>query len=385
MSRNLSINAYFRERAARHRPRYRYAGQPFGQWQAELGAAVRATLGRMPDRVPLNPEIQAEWREDGVIKRRVLIDVEGGLSAVAYVFRPESARGRLPGILACHGHGPFGKEAVMGNRSSSQLAAEVMNHNYDYGLQMAQAGFAVIAIDWRGFGERDDRRKPNFSDVDGQLPHKRDLCNLHYLRAGILGMTVLGMDVHDGMCALDYLCQQDFVDPTRIGAMGLSFGGTMTTWLSICDPRVKAADVICYSDRFADFGMRDANFCGSQITPGLYELCDVPDLQGLIAPRPLLVEIGSFDECFKVDSAMSCFREVEKIYTARGVRERLELDLFEGGHRWGGNKSVEFFRKHLDPAGAPRPRDPQVVATSPPRVSINRRAVWRDALDVDNV
>src|SRR5207248_2570390 len=91
----------------------------------------------------------------------------------------------------------------------------------------------------------------------------------------------------------------------------------------------------------------DVNFCGSQITPGLYQLCDVPDLQGLIAPRPLLVEIGTYVECFKLDSAMSCFREVEKIYEGAAARERLELDLFEGGHRWGGNKSVEFFRRWI--------------------------------------
>src|SRR5690349_13680740 len=186
MPRNLSINAHFRSRAAQHGPRLRYNGQDFGRWQDELLTAARATLGRMPEKVPLNAEIQAEWREDGLIKQRVVFDVEQGLSAVAYVFRRESARGRLPGILACHGHGPFGKETVMGNRSSSPMVAEVMSHNGDYGLQMAQAGFAVIAIDWRGFGERDDRRKPNFNDVDGPHAHKRDLCNLHYLRAGIL-------------------------------------------------------------------------------------------------------------------------------------------------------------------------------------------------------
>jgi dienelactone hydrolase len=348
MSRNLSINAHFLARAKRHVPRFRFApGQDFGRWQSELLSAARATLGEMPKRVPLNPEIQAEWREDGLIKQRVIFDVEEGLSAVAYVFRPERHAGKLPAILACHGHGPFGKEAVMGNRSSSPMVNEIVNHHYDYGLQMARAGFAVIAIDWRGFGERDDRRKPNHSDVDSQHAHKRDLCNVHYLRATVLGGTVLGMDVHDGICALDYLCQQDFVDPQRIGAMGLSFGGTMTIWMAICDARIKAANVICYSDRFADFGMRDVNFCGSQITPGLYELCDVPDLQGLIAPRPLLVEIGAYDECFKVDSAMSCFREVEKIYEAAAVRDRLELDLFEGGHRWGGNLSLQFFRRWL--------------------------------------
>src|SRR5205814_711317 len=102
------------------------------------------------------------------------------------------------------------------------------------------------------------------------------------------------------------------------------------------------------------FGMRDVNFCGSQITPGLYELCDVPDLQGLVAPRPLLVEIGAYDECFKLDSAMSCFREVEKIYQAAGARDSLELDLFEGGHRWGGNKSLDFFQKSLGTAAGQR-------------------------------
>ena len=216
-------------------------------------------------------------------------------------------------------------------------------HNYDYGLSLAKAGYAVIAIDWRGFGERDDRCKPNWNDNT----FGRDICNLHYLRAGILGMTVLGMDIHDGMCALDYICGQDFADPSHIGVMGLSFGGTMATWMSICDERIKATDIICYSDRFSDFGMRDTNICGSQITPGLYELCDLPDLHGLIAPGPLLVEIGSYDECFKVDSAMSCFAEVEKIYTAAGIREKLELDLFEGGHQWSGRKTLNFFNKYL--------------------------------------
>jgi dienelactone hydrolase len=377
MSRNLSINAYFRHRAARHNPRLRYAGQKFESWQRELLTEARSLLGTPPRRVPLNPEIQAEWSEEGVVKQRIVFDVEDGLSAVAYLFRPENFKGKLPGILACHGHGPFGKESVMGNRSSPQLVTDIVNHNYDYGLQMAQAGFAVIAIDWRGFGERDDRRKPHFHDVDSQHPHKRDLCDLHYLRATVLGQTVLGMDVHDGTCAIDLLCQQPFVDANRIGVMGLSFGGAMSTWMSICDSRIKATDIICYSDRFADFGMRDVNFCGSQVVPGLYDLCDVPDLHGVIAPRPLLVEIGAYDECFKIDSAMSCYREVEKIYAAAGVSDCLELDLFEGGHRWGGNKSLAFFRKYLGGSAiADDGREIEVTTTA--AVKRSSRAILRE-------
>ena len=59
------------------------------------------------------------------------------------------------------------------------------------------------------------------------------------------------------------------------------------------------------------------------------------------------MENGAFDDCFSLDTAMICYHEVEKIYSAAGVRDRLWLDLFEGGHRWGARKSVEFFGKYL--------------------------------------
>jgi len=339
MTRNFSVNEYFRKQGLQHRPTYRFAGQSeddWRTWRAALLPALKASLGRMPSRVPLNPEIVLETREDGLVKQRVVFDVEEGLSVAAWVFRPADQTSRLPGILACHGHGPFGKDAVMGCGSSPELLANIKVHNYSYGLALAKAGYAVIAIDWRGFGERSEAAFPG-----------RDICNIHYIKASILGMTVLGMDVNDGMCALDYLCSRDDVDPDRIGVLGLSFGGTMTTWMCICDDRIKAADNICYSDRFADFALTRANFCGSQITPGLFQLCDMPDLQGLFAPKPLLVEIGRNDDCFFLESAMSCFREVEKIYSAADARDMLELELFDGGHQWSGKKTFEFFAKHL--------------------------------------
>jgi hypothetical protein len=73
----------------------------------------------------------------------------------------------------------------------------------------------------------------------------------------------------------------------------------------------------------------------------------VPDLHGLIAPSPLLIEIGSYDNCFTVDSAMGCFKEIEKIYKVAGASDKLVLELFEGGHCWSGKKSFEFFKKYL--------------------------------------
>ena len=84
-----------------------------------------------------------------------------------------------------------------------------------------------------------------------------------------------------------------------------------------------------------------------QVAPGLFKLVDLPDLQGLLAPRPLLVDIGAYDSCFKIDTALACYRRVETIYDAAGAADKLELDLHSREHGWGGNKSVAFFQKHL--------------------------------------
>jgi hypothetical protein len=84
-----------------------------------------------------------------------------------------------------------------------------------------------------------------------------------------------------------------------------------------------------------------------QVAPGLFKLVDLPDLQGLLAPLPLLIDIGVYDTTFKLDTAMACYRKLEKIYTAADARDKLELDLFPREHSWGGNKAETFFKKHL--------------------------------------
>jgi hypothetical protein len=129
--------------------------------------------------------------------------------------------------------------------------------------------------------------------------------------------------------------------------MGLSGGGTMTTWTYFCDSRFKAAEIICYTDLWEVFGMRDLNYCGMQVAPGLYKLADLPDIQGSFAPKPLLIDIGAKDTCFSLDSSLVAFERIQEIYQAAGAADRLELDLHPNEHGWGGNKSVAFFGKYL--------------------------------------
>ncbi len=348
MQRNLSPQEMFYRLAQEHKPDFRFEGKSkkdFTAWKGDALPEVMKTLGDFPERVPLNPELLAEWEHDGLVKQRWMIDVGRHISAVFQINKPAKiAKGKkLPAILCWHGHGKFGKEPVMGNDSSDDLKAAIKNHNYNYGHKMAKDGFITFAIDWIGAGERNDSNKPHCRSNNGG----RDWCNLYYLNATMFGMTSLSINVTHGKVATDFACSFPEVDASKLGVMGLSGGGTMTLWSALCDERFKAIEIICYSDLWEIFGFRDFNYCGMQVAPGLYKLVDLPDLQGLLAPRPLLVDIGMYDSCFNVDGAMKCYAQVKNIYSNAGASEKLEADMFSGEHAWGGNKSKAFFGKHL--------------------------------------
>lgn len=347
MFRKISPQYMFEQIALEHTPEYSFAAgsRDFEAWKHEALPKVLATIGKNPPRVEANPQLLAEWEHDGLRKQRWLIDIGPHAAATFQINYPLGLAEdeKRPAILCWHGHGQFGKEPVMGNDSSDELRHAIKTFGYNYGHQMAKAGFITYAIDWMNGGERNDSNKPHYLTQNAG----RDWCNIYYLHATMLGMTSLSINLTHGRAATDFAISLPHVDGSKLGVMGLSGGGTMTTWTALTDERFGAVEIICYSDLWAHFGFRDTNYCGMQVAPGLFALVDLPDLQGLIAPRPLLVDIGVHDTCFRVDTALQCFQQVEKIYEAAGVRDRLELDLYPGEHSWAGNKSREFFKKHL--------------------------------------
>lgn len=341
--RNFSIQAYWSHLAASKTPKLHFAGAglDWATWRQQAQAKYQELLAAFPDPVPLEAEVESSVIDGDIIRERVVFNSEAMMSVPCQVLRPQTmaANGKNAAIICSHGHGRYGKDPVAGIRSNPDLIADIENHNYDYGLQMARAGYLTICPDLRGFGERRDGVDP--------FPG-RDPCNVNYLRGTMLGYWPLTLNIWDIKCCIDYLETRPEVDPKRIGMMGLSQGGTMTTFATAAEPRIAAADIMGYINSWAAFAFDRANFCGAQIIPSIHAWFDTDDLAGLIAPRPLLLDMGIYDDCFYIHDLLKGYEGVKCIYEAAGVADRLWTDIHPHGHGWGGVKrAAEFFGTYL--------------------------------------
>lgn len=341
--RSFSIKAYWDKVAEGVEPELRFRGQTQADWQAWRESAQQKymeLLGPFPKRVPLAAEVEYAVEDGDLIRERVILDSEEYMSVPCQVLRPKAmaADGRNAAIVCLHGHTVVGKDGVAGMRSSPVHLANIKDHNNNYAEQMARAGFLTIAPDLRGFGER----------RDGPAPFPgRDPCNVDFVKGAILGIYTLTLNIWDIKCCIDYLETRPEVDKSRIGMMGLSLGGAMTTFATAAEPRIRAADIMGYVNPWKGFGLRDANFCGSQIVPHIYRYLDTDDIAGLIAPRPLLLEMGIYDNCFPLQDLLQGYAGVQRVYEAAGVPERLWADIHPGPHAFAGNKAFDFFARYL--------------------------------------
>ncbi len=341
--RNFSMIDYFDRIAADWEPLMTFKGaaqEDFEDWHSHATEKYFELLGEFPQPVDPEPDVIFSIEEDGLIRERVIFDSEEFMSVPCVVLRPADmpADGTNAAILCSHGHGPFGKEPVAGNATSPEKRANITQHNYNYGELMARAGYLTISPDLRVFGEHDDGGDP--------YPG-RDKCNVHFIRGAIMGTYLLTLNIWDMKCCVDYLQSRAEVDPERIGMMGLSQGGTMTTFTTAAEPRIKCADIMGYINPWEGFGVNRANFCGSQIVPDVYKYFDTHDIAGMIAPRPLMIEMGVHDTCFFIEDQLKGFEGVKRIYEAAGVAEDLWADIHPGEHGFANNKAYEFFGKYL--------------------------------------
>ena len=297
--------------------------------------ALVQNLGPEPNPVPPDVEVLERIECPGYIREKIIFNSDDFSSVPAYVLTPEgaSAANGSPAVLCAHGHG-LGKDPVAGIGEA--------DYQKQFAVALARKGFVTISPDWRGFGERRD------TDEWIRSPH-RDGCNVIYNALGYFGYQLLNLDIHDAKQCLDYLQNRPDVDSNRLGCMGCSFGGTMTTYTAALDERIKAAVIICYLSSI-EYGLTEresANSCGSQFMFALRRNGEISDVAGLIAPRACMVQIGSNDSCFIESDALSAYGHLKSIYRAAGAEAMLELDNFEGEHEVDLDPALDFMQRRL--------------------------------------
>ncbi|GGJ00550.1 hypothetical protein GCM10010885_07200 [Alicyclobacillus cellulosilyticus] len=307
-------------------------------------ARLRQRLGLSafgPLNGPLAPVVLERVTAGDVVRERIEFSTVGGLRMPAYVVVPNGLTPgeRLPGVLLWHGHGP-GSRTMVGLAGDGWPAAPAGRLGDNVASALARRGLVVMVPEIAGFGDRrlqrDLRRDPN-------APNSCFSLSVSLLMAG---RTLAGLRVAEAMRAADYLQTRPEVDPERIGSIGYSGGGMVTTLFAALDLRVRAAVVGIYANTFQQ-SILAMPHCICNYIPGLLEDAELPDILGLIAPRPLFIESGADDPIFPLAGTTEAVARVKEIYRRAGCEDRFDYHIFPGRHEIWGERSFAWLAEQL--------------------------------------
>jgi hypothetical protein len=214
--------------------------------------------------------------------------------------------------------------------------------HYDYGWQLVRQGYVVAAPCFTPFGKRLDNPAAYRGD---------DPCAVTFIRMQALGRVLLAENLRDAIWSLDLLARHPAVDAKRLGCVGLSYGGRMTMMTAALEPRVRVA-VISGALNVIQERIQDRYSCGAQIIPGLLKFGDVPEISSLIAPRRCLWEVGMRDPLMVKDRIGPALERMRRAYRAFSAEQALQMDSFDGDHRWNGVKAYPLLASVLQLNGA---------------------------------
>jgi dienelactone hydrolase len=184
---------------------------------ATIAALAALVLG-----APSAPAAEIEHRRADIISDGVRVN--------AHLFHPAAAAGEpLPVIIMSHGWG--GTAAGLESQASA----------------FAQAGYYVIAFDYRGWGESDAR-----TILSGPAPESGpDQRPIRELREAVDPLE----QATDIFNVIHWAMGEPMIDRSRLGLWGTSFSGGLVAYVAARDPRVRAL-----VSQVGYFGQSVANF-----------------------------------------------------------------------------------------------------------------------------
>jgi dienelactone hydrolase len=266
------------------------------------------------------------WREGGVdgacLERRTLdggarlerwrLQLNREQHVPALLLQPAADRAPHGVVLYAHAHGhrfEIGKDELLVGRPALQSPP--------YGPLLAARGFAVLAIDHWGFGER-------------QTPSERAMVK----RLLWQGATLWGWRVHDTLAALDWLRRQPGLGALPVVTLGLSMGATMALWSAALEPSIAGCIDLCASAEYdallasGGFDLHGEYF----FVPGLLREFTLAEIAALIAPRPHLSCAGRTDPLTPPAGLETLDEALQAAYRRLGAPAAWHQEVGDGGH-----------------------------------------------------
>jgi hypothetical protein len=169
-----------------------------------------------------------------------------------------------------------------------------------------------------------------------------------------LGQTLYTVMVAQHERLLDWLETQPFVDATRIGFYGLSYGGKTAMRLPAVIDRYVVS--ICSGD-FNEWIRKNAavDLRYSYMFAGEYEMFEYnlgptfnyAEMAALIAPRPFMVERGHDDGVGADEWVAYEYAKVRRLYAKLGLPDRTTIEYLNGPHTIHGVGTFAFLHRHL--------------------------------------
>lgn len=297
------------------------------QWYREY--FYEEVIGRCePPSAAANPRMRKILDEPKFTGYELVLDVWPDVFAYGVLLLPKDLKPgeRRPVVVCQHG---------LEGRPDKVVDPRIKGLYQSFGATLADRGFIVFAPQNPYIGENSFRilqRKAN--------PLKKSL------------FSVITRQ-HERI--LEWLSDQPFVDPRRIGLYGISYGGKTAMRVSALLPQYALS--ICS----ADFNEYVRKVAGDDYPFGFmfvqeYEIPEF-DLAGtfnhaemasLIAPRPFMVERGHSDPVAPDEWVAFEYAKVRRLYAKLGIPDLTTIEFFPGGHEIHAVGTVEFLHKHLN-------------------------------------
>jgi fermentation-respiration switch protein FrsA (DUF1100 family) len=264
------------------------------------------------------PQIQVRVEEldhsfDGEIwVTKLVIYSENDIYLPSVLFRPEGDK-TVPAVLLADSEG----------RTSDNVALA---------KRMAEAGFGLLMVDLRGYGETKITQRSSRDEAGGFEAQTLGI------EAGVaydglkLGRSIFAMRVFDLLQAVDYLASRDDIDSSRIALIGKLSCGPIALYAALLEARLKGVLVDNSLSTFSRLvTSRLYTYHFMDFLPRVLRYHDLPQVAGALAPRVvwMLNLRDSRKDTLELPVSNADYSWTQECYENLGLKESFRISTYE--------------------------------------------------------